>query len=105
MRAELPASPRKQAVVVEGLASEYGYQVKKFRNNSKQGQNPKPKQGQNQTVLLQIRYCLHNARERRWNDSLEWRGKAKTSKVLSDNVLKEAYALYLETCENDNEKM
>ena len=35
MRAELPASPQKQAVVVEGLASEYGYQVKKFRNSSK----------------------------------------------------------------------
>ena len=34
VRAELPASPRTRAVVVEGLASEYGCQVKKFRSNS-----------------------------------------------------------------------
>ena len=44
VRAELPASPQKQAVVVVGLASEYGYQVKKFRNNSKNANKAKIKQ-------------------------------------------------------------
>ena len=44
VRAELPASQRKRVVVVEGLASEYGYQVKKFRNNSENTNKDKIKQ-------------------------------------------------------------
>ena len=44
MRAELPASPRKQAVAVKGLASEYGCQVKKLRNNSENPNKDKTKQ-------------------------------------------------------------
>lgn len=37
VRTELPVSPRKQAVVVEGLASEFGFQVK---TSKKQFANP-----------------------------------------------------------------
>ena len=44
MRAELSACPRKKAVVVHVLASEYGYQVKKFRNNSDNPNKDKIKQ-------------------------------------------------------------
>ena len=99
MRAELPASPRKRAVAVEGLASEYGYQVKKFRSNS---ENP------NKDKIKQF-YCRSDnvytmpgkgGEMTVWNEE----GKQKLQKYYLTLYLKEGYALYLETCENNNEK-
>ena len=79
MRAELPASPQKQAVAVKGLASEYGCQVKKLRNNS---ENPN-KDKINSSIIDQILFTQCQGKEVKWQSG---RGKAKTLKVLSDNV-------------------
>ena len=79
VRAELPASPQKQAVAVKGLASEYGCQVKKLRNNS---ENPN-KDKINSSIIDQILFTQCQGKEVKWQSG---RGKAKTLKVLSDNV-------------------
>ena len=99
MRAKLSASPRKQAVVVEGLAIEYGYQVKKFRNNSENPNKDKIKQFYYRSDIV---YTMPGKGDEMtaWNEE----GKQKLRKYYLTMYLKEAYALYLETCENDNEK-
>ena len=99
VRAELPASQRKRVVVVEGLASEYGYQVKKFRNNS---------ENTNKDKIKQFYYKSDNVytvpgkggEMTVWNEE----GKQKLWNYYLTMYLKEGYALCLETCKNGNEK-
>ena len=81
VRAELPTSPWKQAAVVEGLASQYGYQVKKFRNNSKNPNKDKIKQFYYRSDIV---YLMPGKGDEMtvWNEV----GKQKLMKVLSDNV-------------------
>ena len=58
VRTEIQLSPRKQAAIVEGLASEFGYQVRPSRNNTEHLNHDKIKQSFYQ------KYHLYNARER-----------------------------------------
>ena len=98
VRTELPFSPRKQAVVVEGLASEFGYQVNTLRNMPDNPNKDKIKQFYYRSDIV---YTMPGKGDEItiWNE-----GKQKLRKYYLTMYLKEAYALYLETCENDSEK-
>jgi len=98
LRTELPSSPRKQAVVIEGLASEFGYQVKPLRKPTDKGNHEKVNEFYFRSDIV---YTMPGKGDEMtvWDDN----GKHKLRKYYLTMFLKEAYALYLETCQNDEE--
>ena len=100
LRSKLQTSPRKQAAVVAGLTSKYGYQFgwKKHKSvtNETKGKVEKfyyrmdtvyimPEKGDEMTI---------------WTEG----GRKRVWKYSPTMYLKEAYALCLESCEEDDDK-
>ena len=63
VRSRLPISPQKQAAVVSGLASEYGYQFG--------GKKHKSVTNETQGLVERLYYRTDIARKRRWDDKLD----------------------------------
>ena len=100
VRADLPSSPQKQAAVVQGIASEYGYQ---FRSHE---ENTIPKANREKIENFYYRTDIIYTMPGKGDEMTIWtqNGKQKVLKHYLTMFLREAYALYLDNCINVDEK-
>ena len=100
LRSKLPTCPRKQAAVVVGLASEYGYQFGGKKHKSVANET----KGKVEKIYYRtdIVYTMPGKGDEMTIWTVE--GRKRVWKYFLTVNLKEAYALYLESCEKDDDK-
>ena len=98
LRCDLPGSPRKQTAVVQGLASEFGYHFK--------SKNTVPSEIKEKIEKFFYRTDIVYTMPGKGDEMTVWtdEGRKRLRKYYLTMYLKEAHALYLESCESDNDR-
>ena len=99
---KLTSSTCKQDVAVESLASEFRYQGKLIRRPPDKANNEKVYLNKQFYFRSDIVYTIPGNGDEMtvWDDN----GKHKLQKYYLTMYLKEAYAIFLESCENEDDK-